>query len=216
LHSADIAIRNLKAYGQRLHKVSLKTVPAKNAWAFDISSNELSGHFEIPSNVAIHPIKAKLDYMYLQEPDLTAGSIDPREIPALDFEVKDLHYESRKFGELRLETTRVVNGLRIEQLILKPKATTIISHGGWYTGSGKENSKIQAQIKTTDAGLTLKELGYVGTIFGGWGDVNLNLQWPSAFFDVDASQIQGSMNLFLRDGQMLDIDPGAKDLALAA
>jgi uncharacterized protein (TIGR02099 family) len=187
LHSADIAIRNLKAYGQRLHKVSLKTVSAENAWAFDISSNELSGYFEIPSNVAIHPVKARLDYMYLQEPDLTAGSIDPREIPALDFQVKDLHYESRKFGELRLETTRVVNGLRIEQLILKPKA----------------------QITTTDAGLTLKELGYVGTIAGGWGDVHLNLQWPSAFFDVDATQVQGDMNLFLRDGQMLDVDPGA-------
>jgi uncharacterized protein (TIGR02099 family) len=209
LHSMDIAIRNLDAYGQNLHKVKLKTVPADNAWAFDISSNELSGTFEIPSNVTTHPVKANLKHLYLVEPELTAGSIDPRDIPSLDFQVKDLRYESRRFGELKLETTRVANGLRIEQLILKPKETTIISHGGWYTGSGKENSTIQAQINTTNAGRTLKELGYVGTISGGWGNVHLNLQWPSAFFDVDVNQVHGTMNMFLRDGQMLDIDPGA-------
>jgi uncharacterized protein (TIGR02099 family) len=209
LHSADIAIRNLKAYGQRLHEVRLKTVPADNAWAFDIKSNEVSGHFEVPSDIAIHPVKANLDHLYLQEPELTAGSVDPREIPALDFKVKDLRYESRRFGELRLETTRVVNGLRIEQLILKPKATTIISNGGWYTAGGKESTNIQANIETTDVGRTLKELGYVGTISGGQGEVHFNLRWPSALFDVDVNKVHGSMNMFLRDGQLLDIDPGA-------
>jgi uncharacterized protein (TIGR02099 family) len=209
LHSADIAVRNLKAYGQKLHQVRLKTVPAENAWAFDIKSNEVSGHFEIPSNIAIHPVKANLDFLYLKEPELTAGSIDPRNIPSLNIQVKDLRYESRKFGQLKLETTRVANGLRIEQLILKPKETTIISQGGWYTRSGKENSEIRAQIKTTNAGRTLKELGYVGTISGGWGDVGLSLKWPSAFFDVDVEKVHGTMNLFLRDGQLLDIDPGA-------
>ena len=209
LHSMNIAIRSLDAYGQNLHNVRLKSAPADNVWAFDISSDELSGIIEIPSNVAIHPVKANLRHLYLVEPELTAGSIDPRDIPSLDFQVKDLRYESRRLGELKLETTRVANGSRIEQLILKPKETTITSHGGWYTGSGKENSTIQVQITTTNAGRTLKELGYVGTISGGWGDVHLDLQWPGAFFDVDVNQVHGTMNMFLRDGQMLDIDPGA-------
>ncbi|MCK4586769.1 MAG: TIGR02099 family protein, partial [Gammaproteobacteria bacterium] len=122
---------------------------------------------------------------------------------------KDLRYESRRFGEIRLETTRVANGLRIEQLVLKPKATTIIANGGWYTRGGKENSDIQIRIKTTNVGRTLKELGYVGTISGGKGDVSLDLQWPSALFDVDANEVFGSMKIFLTDGQLLDIDPGA-------
>jgi len=209
LHSMDIAIRNLDVYGQKLHKVRLKTITAENAWAFDITSDEMSGTFSLPSNVVTHPVKANLKHLYLVEPKLTAGSIDPREIPSLDFQVKDLRYESRKFGKLKLETTRVANGLRIEQLLLKPKKTTITSNGGWYTGGGKENSDIKIQINTTDAGRTLKELGYVGTISKGWGDVRLNLQWPGAFFDVDVNQVKGNMDLFLRDGQMLDIDPGA-------
>ena len=209
LNSMDIAIRNLDVYGQKLHKVRLKTVTAENAWAFDINSDEMSGTFSIPSNVAAGPVKANLKHLYLVEPKLTAGSIDPREIPALDFQVKDLRYESRNFGGLKLETTRVANGLRIEQLILKPKETTIISNGGWYIDNGKDNSTIQIHINTTDAGRTLKELGYVGTISKGWGDVRLNLQWPGTLSDVDVNQVKGNMNLFLRDGQLLDIDPGA-------
>ena len=103
----------------------------------------------------------------------------------------------------------MVNGLRIEQLILKPKATTIISNGGWYTAGGKESTNIQANIETTDVGRTLKELGYVGTISGGEGEVHFNLRWPSALFDVDVNKVHGSMNMFLRDGQLLDVDPGA-------
>lgn len=209
LHSADIAIRKLEAYGQKLHEVRLKTVPVESSWAFDVKSNEFSGQFEIPSNIMSRPVKANLEYLYLAEPELTAGSVDPRDIPALDIQVKDLRYESRRFGEIKLETTRVANGLRIEQLVLKPKATTIISNGGWYSGGDKENSEIQVHVETTDVGRTLKELGYVGTISGGKGDIRLELQWPSALFDVDVNQIQGNMNMLLSDGQLLDVDPGA-------
>lgn len=205
----DMAIGNLQAYGQDLHNVRIVAVPTENTWRLDISSDEVVGLVKIPPGLSVNSIEANFDYIYLSEPQLTEGEMDPRNVPPLDVQVDDLRYESRQFGKLRLETTRVANGVRIEQIVLNPKATSIVASGGWYISGAGHNSSIQAHIKSSDVGKTLKELGYVGAVAGGEGEADLQLRWPRAFHDVEVSQVNGSMNMSLKNGQLLEIDPGA-------
>jgi uncharacterized protein YhdP len=56
---------------------------------------------------------------------------------------------------------------------------------------------------------TLKSLGYTGVVEGGTGELDLDLEWPGSFADAEADHIRGHMNLHLRDGRLLDVDPGA-------
>jgi uncharacterized protein (TIGR02099 family) len=207
--SAKMTIDQLEAYGQHFHHVRLSADAVDSSLQFHIASDEATGQVVLPKNLVANPVRANLKQLYLAKPELEGGAVDPRSVPSLDLQIKDLRYDNRRLGSLKLQTTRVADGLRIEQLVLEPKSTRIITQGGWYTRAGEQNSRIQANLKSTDIGQTLKELGYVGGIAGGNGEVNLDLQWPSAFFDPNVKQVKGSLNMELKNGQLLDIDPGA-------
>jgi len=205
----EFTVENMEAYGQNLQNFRMVAKPEANAWHLEVNSNEVSGQITIPEDLMVNPVKANLDYVYLSEPTINGGDTNPRDIPSLDFQVKDLRYESRKFGSLKLETTRVANGVRIEQIVLMPRDTKIIASGSWYLNGEKHKSNIQSHIQSANVGNTMKELGYVGTIEGGEGDVDLQLEWPGALYDVDVNKVKGSMTMELKNGQLLEIDPGA-------
>ena len=207
--SITMAIDELEAYGQQFHHVKLTANAVDSSLQFHIASDEAAGQVIIPKILAVNPVMANLEKLYLAPPKLEGGVVDPRSIPSLDFQIKDLRYENRHLGKLKLQTTRVADGLRIEQFVIEPESTRIVAQGGWYTRADEQNSRIQAHLKSTDIGRTLKELGYVGGIAGGSGEVNLELQWPSALFDPDVKQVAGDIEMELKNGQLLDIDPGA-------
>jgi len=208
-NSADIAVRKLELYGQQLQNVRFKLASVKEGLQADIDSEELKGRILLPHKMQDNPIRAELDYCYLTEMSEGSSAMDPRGLPELDFHIADFRYKNRKFGSIRLETARVADGVRIEQLVLKPRSTTITARGGWYVRGKQQYSNVQMHVESRNIGHTLKALGYVGGINKGKGSVDLELKWPGSFADVDASEIQGRMSLSLKEGYLLDVDPGA-------
>ena len=209
LDSADVAARVFEAYGQQIHNARVKLTNQDNALLVDVNSKEIKGTVMIPYDLKTNPVIADLAYSYLVEPEVGEGAMDPRDMPALDIRIKDFRYLKLKLGAVRLETTKVVDGVRIEQLILKPRATTVTARGGWYMRGKKQQSNLQMHLKSSNFGRTLKALDYVGGIDDGKGTIDVELKWPGSFADVDASGIQGKLKMSLSDGYVLDIDPGA-------
>jgi len=208
-NSADVAVRKLEIYGQQLQNVRFKLAAMKDGMQADIDSQELKGRILLPYDTQKNPIRATLDYCYLTEIDEGGGTIDPRDIPELDFRIADFRYKNSKFGSIRLETSNVAEGMRIEQLVLKPRSTTITARGGWYVRGKQQYSNLQMRVESRNIGHTLKALDYVGGINKGNGSLDLELKWPGSFADVDANELQGKLKLSLKDGYLLDVDPGA-------
>jgi uncharacterized protein YhdP len=209
LSSADIAIRELEAYGQQLHNVRFKLAAWDEGLQADIDSKELKGRILVPDDLRVSPLQADLKYCYLTEVNSGSGVLDPRSFPALDFRIADFRYKNSKFGSVRLETAKVADGLRIEQLVLKPRSTTITTRGGWYVRGENQHSTVQVHVESSNIGHTLRALDYVGGIDKGEGSADLELNWPGSFADVDASRVQGKLSISLKDGYLLDVDPGA-------
>jgi uncharacterized protein (TIGR02099 family) len=218
LQSADVGVRQLVAYGQRLQNVRLRVAAvddasdeggARSALDVDIDSEQVKGRFAVPHNLRSQPLSIDLAKCYLGEVELGEGAIDPRQIPNLDLRIADFRYKTRQLGKVHLETTRVADGLRIEQLVVEPHATTMTARGGWYVQGDKQRSNIQMHVDSHNIGRTLKALDYVGAIDGGKGVVNLELKWPGSFAAVNAGNIQGNLNMRLTDGHLLEVDPGA-------
>jgi uncharacterized protein (TIGR02099 family) len=209
LSSADVAVRELEVYGQQLHNARIKLETLASGLQTDIDSKELNGRVLFPHNAQENPLRADLKYCYLNEADSAGGVMDPRSIPALDIRIGDFRYKKSRFGSLRLETANVADGLRIEQLVLKPRSTTITARGGWYVRGTEQSSNVQVHVESKNIGHTLRALDYVGGIDKGKGSADLELRWPGSFAEVDASQVQGKLNISLKDGYLLDVDPGA-------
>jgi len=208
-NAADVAVRELEAYGQQFHNARLKLARWDEGLQADIDSKELKGRILLPDNLQTNPLQVDLAKCYLTGMADTGGVLDPRDIPGLDVRIADFRYKKRHLGAVRLETARVADGLRIEQLVVKPRSTTITTRGGWYIRGADQKSHVQVHVESNNIGHTLRALDYVGGIDKGKGKVNLELQWPGSFFDVNAENILGRMSLSLRDGYLLDVDPGA-------
>jgi uncharacterized protein YhdP len=218
LHSADVGVRVLEAYGQQLHNVRLKLAAATQsaeagtkplALQGEIGSQEVKGRFSVPADLSAQAVKIDLAHCYLTEPELGEGVLDPRTIPNLDLHIADFRYKTHNLGKVRLETTRVADGLRVEQLVVEPSATTMTARGGWYVQGDKQRSNIQMHVESRNIGRSLKALDYVGAIDGGKGVLNLELKWPGSLAAVNAGNIQGTMNMSLKDGHLLEVEPGA-------
>jgi uncharacterized protein YhdP len=209
LRSADVAVRLFEAYGQQLHNIQVKLLAQDAGLQADIESKELKGRLTLPYNLQANPVRADLSYCYLSKPEVGEGTMDPRDMPALDIRIADFRYLKSQFGQVHLETTRVTDGMRIEQLVLNPSATVMTAHGGWYLRGNQQQSNLQMHVESSNIGRTLKALDYVGGIDDGKGTVDVELQWPGSLAEVDAGRIQGKLNMSLKDGYVLDVDPGA-------
>jgi uncharacterized protein (TIGR02099 family) len=209
LNSADFELRELEAYGQRLRNVRLKLATVASGLRADIDSEELKGRILLPHKAQENPIRAELDYAYISGVDSSGGVMEPRSIPALDLRIADFRYKKSRLGSVRLETASVADGMRIEQLVIKPRSTTITARGGWFVSGTEQSSNVQVHVESKNIGHTLRALDYVGGIDKGKGSADLELRWPGSFVEVDASQMQGKLNISLKDGYLLDVDPGA-------
>ncbi len=215
LLSTDLAVREAEIYGQKLHNLKLKVVAEEWYWQAQVESQELKGLLQIPRSNVHRPLVVELEYCRLDSLNFTAdpeAAMDPRSLPPLKVHVGDLRYKQRRFGGLQLETVPVHNGLKIKQLLLTPRKTRLSASGGWFVrGSGEQYSKFDIQVESENVERTLKAFGYLDSIRGGEGTVELSLQWPGspALPDENMELVRGRVNMDLRKGQLLDVDPGA-------
>jgi uncharacterized protein YhdP len=135
--------------------------------------------------------------------------VDPRELPAIKAFAKSVSFKDRKFGSVKLETTKVVEGLRLEQLVMRPRSTTILANGKWTKIGGEQQSDLELHLESKNLGETMDDLDYVGSISGGEGNIDVNVSWPGALTDVVVDHLQGSAAINFREGKLLAIDSGA-------
>lgn len=209
MRGADLSISKMVAYGQSISDMKLTATNDGKNVSLTLKSNELTGKALIPGNLQRFPIELDLDYWHLIEAESAGeGGMDPRDIPAIKAFSKEVTYQNRKFGSVRLETTRLAEGLRLEQLVVKPRATTITAQGKWVIEGGQQKSEFALQLNSTDLGLTMDDLDYAGSISGGEGTVNATIFWPGSLTTLDRNHLQGHVNLAFARGRLLEVEAG--------
>lgn len=213
LKDVRIQAGKFTAYGMPFHALQLQLAAEPNGWMVNLDSKEIKGHVRVPKDMRRFPLEAKLSHWYLALPEIATAdkdsTVDPRDIPALNITAGDFRYKDRRFGKLTLNASRQLQGLRLDQLRVEPESTSISLQGGWYVRGKSQHSNISLQLESADIGNTLTSLGYVGAIDEGKGALDVELQWPSSLIDVDLANMQGQVKMDVKDGHLLDVDPGA-------
>ncbi|WP_407351940.1 YhdP family protein [Luteimonas sp. R10] len=138
-----------------------------------------------------------------------AGGTDPADIPPIDLAVDDLRLNDAKLGEASLRTRPVPGGLRIEQLQTRAPKQRVDATGDWRGRGADERTRLAFDIASRDFGALLAGLGQGGRILGGDGSVQLDAAWPGSPARFRADALQGTLALRVKDGQLVEIDPGA-------
>ncbi|HMB42320.1 MAG TPA: AsmA-like C-terminal region-containing protein, partial [Luteimonas sp.] len=143
-------------------------------------------------------------------PSTTATStVDPAKVPPLAFDIAELRIGSASVGAVSLRTIPVAGGLRLQQLQTRSPGQRIDVHGDWIGRGPSARTQLQVTANSTDFGVLLAGFGYGGQLSAGHGTASLNAAWPGSPSDFHLAALTGSLQLAIRDGQLVEVEPGA-------
>ena len=138
-----------------------------------------------------------------------ADTTNPADIPPLAFTIDDLRFNDARLGNASLRTRPVPNGLRVEHLRTQSERQRLELNGEWIGRGNASRTRVNAGFRSEDFGALLTGLGYGGRLAAGSGTARLEAAWTGSPAEFELADLQGSLVVDVRDGRLLEVDPGA-------
>ena len=212
--------RLLLGEGGVLTDVRLAAHETPDLWQGEIAAAEVEGSFRYPrksdggsASLSLRRLSLRTDPTRPQtEAQAAKGAKrplqDPREIPAAVVEVKRLQLNGYDLGNARLAAGRVEKGLQLRELTVDGPAGRLAGGGDWLMTEAGPRTSLNFAVDTPDFGHLIVVLGFADSIDKGPAKLNGELNWPGPPLDVSRETISGRVDLEMRAGRFLDIDPG--------
>ncbi|MET0813795.1 MAG: YhdP family protein [Pseudoxanthomonas sp.] len=218
LRRVDVTADRLLLLGSAFPDTRLQAVPTGNALAVALAGPALAGSILVPDAKGA-PIAGKLSRLYWRAATAkpaaaneTAGAgdpFDPAAIPSLQLDIDDLRFGDAHLGSAQLRTQQTAAGMRIPQLALRSPKQKIDVTGSWLGRGAAARTQMVADIDSQDLGGLLDGLGFKGRVGGGSGKVKFDAGWTGSPAAFSLSTMQGSLSIAARNGQLLEVEPGA-------
>ncbi|AKC88157.1 YhdP family protein [Pseudoxanthomonas suwonensis] len=137
------------------------------------------------------------------------AGFDPAAIPPLALDVDDLRYRDAALGQASLRTRPVPGGLRVERLQVHAGEHRIEGGGEWLGRGDAARTHLKLQVDSRDMGRLMDGLGYRNWLARGEGQVRFDASWPGTPAGFRLAGLQGNLHIAARDGQLLEVEPGA-------
>lgn len=216
LKQVDVLADQLLMVGGRFAQTRLQLRPGADAVAVQLDGPALAGNLRVPTAEG-GTVSGQLARVYWQaakaataeSSDTPAEPINPANIPPLALDIEDLQFATVKLGQTRLRTRPTGDGLQVQELAIRAPKQVIDVHGEWRGMGAQARTQATAQVESEDLGDLLQRLGYAGQLRGGQGKVNLQAGWQGGPMAFNMASLQGGMDMNLRNGQLLEVEPGA-------
>ena len=165
----------------------------------DMSSIDLSAlkQLESQSDVALATVATK------PKPELA-----PAAMPLLSIASNATLWQSVNLGQLTLETERISNGIAIKQLELTGKEQQLKVSGDWKVSGLHSETRLQGRLEAPRAGKLLSQLGITKELMETSAVVDFTGAWQAAPYQFSLAALQGKLDVNLKNGRILSIEPG--------
>jgi uncharacterized protein YhdP len=157
-----------------------------------------------------------------QQEIATSLSTGPTRLPAMDITAQQFILGGYDFGSLELvarnataqqSRSAAARGTprpriwQLERLRLSMPAAELQASGQW-----ERDTSLSYRLEIKDAGGFLNRLQLKDVVKGGSGSLSGELHWRGSPFSIDLPSLGGKMEIAVRDGQFLKVEPGAAKL----
>ncbi|HUN93738.1 MAG TPA: YhdP family protein [Burkholderiaceae bacterium] len=195
------------------------------AWNANVQSDHISGAVNWSPGEGNGPGRVSARLARLAIPDSqreqVAQMIDApqAEMPSLDIVADDFELGNLKLGRLELAAPSSAGSWRIEKLdIANPdghfSASAERSRDAKAPAGGEASRRMAMTLSVdfADAGKLLARFGIPGTLRGGSGRLDGDLNWIGSPFSIDYPSLAGTLHLKTDKGQFLKAAPGVARL----
>lgn len=179
-----------------------------------LADGPVAGTISVPGLDDVEqPWRLDLDRLHLPLPEAAGDGEreipDPRELPPLTVEVRDLRVGELAFGHVSGAIERTAIGYTVRGLTARAPSFALTLDGRWEYVEGGHYTSLTAALESTDIGDTLGALGYGNGIDADEGHIEANLAWHAAPFEFDRALVEGSAGFRFEDGSLREVNPGA-------
>jgi uncharacterized protein (TIGR02099 family) len=145
----------------------------------------------------------------MDAPDKRLVAVDPKDFPELDIVIRMFKYEGMKIGKAQLQTGTVAGAVHIKRLAVESDMLSLEATGNWRQEAGNPVSQIDLNIKDGKLEKLFKEFDYQEEVTGGDIHGSLRASWPGTPWAFRPAVLDGKLYLVIKDGQLLNVKPGA-------
>ena len=137
------------------------------------------------------------------------GEIDPRRLPAISITCEHFSYGTSALGALRVRARPGAAGLSLPKISFARPDFSIDAAGSWQAGDSGRSSRFDIKVRAQDLSKLLKTFGYRAVALEGGRTVfDIHARWPGDPADFQLSRLDGTLDLEISDGRLLDVDQG--------
>ena len=214
LREAAITFNELKAFNRRLRDTHVRLRPAGSGWNVVLAGREVSGEIATVPEAGGHRVLANLKRLALPEPDAAASaeaSAAPGGLRALDLTAASLAWKGMELGELRLRLSPAKQGMQVDGFrIATPESR--LEGKGLLSDHPRRPTHLDVTLNSDNLGKLLAQLGSPGRLRNGATHVTGSLSWMGGVEDFDLATLGGDLDVNVKQGQFLKVDPGAAKL----
>ena len=213
--SVEVFASELDVMGRAFTDTSLRIERDTGVTRVDLRGEGIAGNFEVPrAELGTRGLTLQFEKLHWpeaheRERERAVRPTDPAQLPPLHIWVGDLRLGSASFGEARIETQPMLDGLRIEQFDARSPTLTMRANGEWKLVEGRERSMLDITLSSESLGDMLGSLGYSGVIDGGQTVAHVRGEWDGSPAQFGLDRIDGELSGEVGEGRILNVDPGA-------
>jgi uncharacterized protein (TIGR02099 family) len=222
LRRIDVLADRLQLLGGSFPDVRLRVQPSATGTDVRLDGARLAGSLAVPraERAAITGSFARVHWGALPKPAANAsapspppaaddGAMDPASIPPLDIAIDDLRFGDAVLGKAEVHTRPLANGLRFERVQARAPGQQVDVGGEWIGRGAAARTNMRVDVRSGDFGALLSGFGYGGRVSGGEGEAHLDASWPGSPQGFALANLQGTLSLAVKDGQLVEVEPGA-------
>ena len=214
LGPTEVRVEKARIFGFEFSSVVAALRPDPESLEIRVSGPTAEGVVTVPDDLGGGlPIRFDMERLILQ-PAGTPGpgdsrQPDPRDLPALDFDVADFRWQQRRFGRLVGRVVKDPRGLRLGELSATAPDTTIAAEGDWLQGDAGSRTRLKIDLRSKDLGATSSALDLPGSVEAKHATATAQLSWPGGPMGDIVAHMDGSIAIALDRGQLRSVKPGA-------
>ena len=205
-----LKINTLDIFERRIHQLKVINNPNKSGLSITVQSREFSGDLHYAND---NKLSARLSHLAIPESSpnkskSTSKSTGLTTYPALDITADKFEWDNKNLGALELIAHPQNNNWAIQKLKLSNPESTISADGQWNNWLKNPSTYLNITWDINNLGETLKSVGHPNTVKRGEGSLSGQLQWAGNPYDFNPVEINGNLQLEMKKGQILKVQPG--------
>jgi uncharacterized protein (TIGR02099 family) len=210
----DVVIDELELLQHVIRDVTLRSEEAGLVRVFSLDGPASAGTIELTrTRAGVVRVMMNLDRLFLEKRAVPGAVQDApakaENFPELQITIRKFKYNDVNYGELQLQAVRTGNTVHVERLLLASKKIKLQATGDWHTVNDQNLSQFDVEIKDGKLASLLDAYDFKEDMTGGELSGTLHASWQGAPWEFTPARVNGKLYLLIKDGQLLDVEPGA-------